>query len=99
MSLIEPKGRPYKVCGKCRTCIILPDSISEEDKHKVADLCHADQRMEAIRHLRMSCLPDLREAKAIVIHVTGAKGICHRCRSPLKGNETCPKCKSLNLDW
>jgi ribosomal protein L40E len=44
----------------------------------------------------------LGDAKAIISHLSGEGGVCHRCGTRLNeaGEEqNCPKCRSLNLLW
>ncbi|HYX72820.1 MAG TPA: hypothetical protein VE732_08615, partial [Nitrososphaera sp.] len=57
-------------------------------------------RMQAMLELNNKTRIGLRDAKAIVIHLSDKNGLCHKCQAQLaEGVEYCPKCRSLNLNW
>jgi tRNA(Ile2) C34 agmatinyltransferase TiaS len=51
--------------------------------------------------LRQASGIELRNAKAVEMHITRTAGVCQRCQGQLEssGQTECPKCGSLNLDW
>ena len=99
MALIEAKGRPQLVCGKCKIILILPESLDLDERQEVARRRRAGPAATT-RYLVEHHGLDLREAKAIVVHIPPTMGKCTRCRTPIpKGDISCPKCRSLNLNW
>jgi hypothetical protein len=97
--IIEPRGRPHIECPKCRTCVVWPVSFSASEATAFAEITRrstSDGARYAVEKFGL----DLREAKALAIHVTRTKGVCHRCKSLVIGSESvCTKCRSVNLDW
>jgi len=56
--------------------------------------------LEGMRYAHEKLRMDLREAKALALHITRTKGFCHRCGSVIQGSESvCAGCNSANLDW
>jgi hypothetical protein len=99
MRLIEPAGRPYIECPKCKACVVLPSASTEEQRIEFASIARTDP-IEAIRHARDVFNLDIREAKALTLHVTLQIGKCHRCKTPVTDKQSvCAKCRSANLDW
>jgi hypothetical protein len=99
MSLIEAKGRPHLLCAKCETVLVLPDSLDSRERQEVARLRRSDV-MAAIEYLTQIHSLDLREAKAVASHIPPTAGECTRCHTPIpSGDSTCPRCRSLNLNW
>jgi hypothetical protein len=97
--LIEPKGRPHLECPKCRTCVVWPESLTPAGAAALADVVRTDTS-EGARFAHQKLGLDLREAKALALHITSTKGVCHRCKSQVIGSESvCTKCRSANLDW
>src|SRR5262245_11183783 len=87
-------------CKRCRVSFPLPE-LAAAERERVAASLREDQHIHAILLLRQMAGLNLRDAKAVEMHVTRARGICVRCRGPLpaSGQTECPKCGSLNLDW
>jgi ribosomal protein L40E len=99
MPLIEAKGRPHLFCAKCKTVLVLPDSLDSRERQELAHLRRTDV-MSAIKHLTQHHALHLREAKAIASHIPPAADLCTRCHAPIpRGDTTCPKCRSVNLNW
>ena len=99
MSLIEPNGRPYVFCPKCKTNVIWPPSLSPEEKSTIAAEVRASPLAAVkLNHERFGL--NLREAKALAFHVTKKRGECHRCHRSLQDEVSiCGQCRSANLDW
>jgi hypothetical protein len=76
-------------------------AVRNAERDRVVAAVRNDKHVEAIRLLREFAGVDLRDGKALEMHVTRNQGICVRCRGPLQepGQTECPKCGSLNLDW
>ena len=87
-------------CHRCRVSFPLP-RISEAERARLVSAVRAGQHVETIQLLRELAGFDLRDGKAVEVHITRRPGICVRCRTPLpsRGQTECPKCGSLNLDW
>jgi ribosomal protein L40E len=99
MALIEAKGRPHLLCGKCKAVLVLPDTLDMDERREVARLRRADV-MAAIEYLTRHHALDSREAKAVASHIPPTAGVCTRCHTPIpKGGTACPKCRSFNLNW
>ena len=99
MSLIEPNGRPYIFCPKCKANVVWPASLSSEEKSRFAvEARESPLAAVKLTHERLGL--NLREAKALAFHVTKKRGECHRCHRPLQGEASvCGQCRSANLDW
>jgi Zn finger protein HypA/HybF involved in hydrogenase expression len=99
MILIEPNGRPYVFCPKCKTNVVLPPSLSPEEKSTIAAEVRASPVAAVkLNHERFGL--NLREAKALAFHVTKKRGECYRCHRPLQDEVSiCEQCHSANLDW
>lgn len=99
MTLIDPANRPFIECPRCMGPIILPASPTDAQRADFAELARTDS-MQAIRHARDVFDLDIREAKALTLHVTLVIGKCHRCGLAVTDRESiCTKCNSVNLDW
>ena len=99
MSLIEPMGRPYISCPKCKTNVVWPESLSEADKRAIAETTRKS-RFEGAKRMKSEFGLDLRLAKGLSLHISQPQGKCHRCGSALSAAvSVCPKCQSANLDW
>mgnify|MGYP007135469993 CR=1 FL=1 len=44
MPLIEPNGRPYVLCPKCKTNVVWPASLTAEEKSWLASEVRSDTR-------------------------------------------------------
>lgn len=75
--------------------------LTEEQRSIVSSWVRAGNKIMAIQQLRLNSSLSLRDAKAVVIHITRTTGTCNRCGYPLGGEGTahCPYCRALNYDW
>ena len=86
-------------CPKCRTTIVWPADLSITQKGEIAEAARAD-RLGAVQLIRLRYLTDLRQAKALALHITSSGSKCHKCSAGVgTGELNCPKCRSLNLNW
>ena len=87
-------------CKRCRASFPLP-ALADAERERVASSVREGQHIQAIQLLRQLAGVDLRDGKAVEMHITRTRGICVRCRGalPTSGRTECPKCGSLNLDW
>jgi len=87
-------------CEKCGVSLTLPE-MAASDLDKITSLVREDRHAEATTFLRDRFALSLAAAKAIEMHITRKPGICVRCRAALtsRGQVTCHKCRSLNLNW
>jgi hypothetical protein len=99
MALIEPKGRPFVFCPKCKANVVWPVDISEEQKRTFAQTKRADT-LKAAQSAVAQFGFDMREAKCLSFHITREPEKCHRCGGQLRDEvSVCVKCRSANLDW
>lgn len=87
-------------CKRCRVSFPLP-ALPDPDRDRVASSVREGQHIQAIQLLRQLAGFDLRDGKAVEMHITRARGVCVRCggQLPTSGQTECPRCGSLNLDW
>src|SRR5213593_2230627 len=98
MALIEARGRPHLTCGQCQTIVVWPGELATEAKASIAAAVRRDP-VSAAQLVESRYGLDVREGKALVVHVTRSSGICHRCGSRVTHGETlCSKCHAANLD-
>jgi hypothetical protein len=65
----------------------------------LADQCRSS-RLECAKLAISRFGFDLREAKALSLHITGERGKCHRCGASVAGEiSVCSNCRSANIDW
>jgi len=99
MTHVETGGRPHLQCGQCQTVVVWPKGLATQEKAAIA----AAARRDAVAGARMVESRygfDEREGRALVVHLTRKPGSCHRCESPVEGDELlCPKCHAANLNW
>jgi hypothetical protein len=88
-------------CDRCGAAWLGPGALDPVAAHEVASLMRGGDHITAIRRLREATGLGLRDAKAVVHHVTHTPGACQRCGAVLvaDGGEACPRCGSLNYDW
>jgi hypothetical protein len=88
-------------CDRCGATWPDPESIAPAARREVAALIRGGGPIPAIRRLREMTGLGLRDAKAVVHHITRTPGQCHRCGMALDAGlgATCPRCRSLNYDW
>ena len=96
--LIEPAGRPFIHCRKCRVDVVLPSNISAQEAVKFAAIVRNDS-LEGVRYAEQNFGLGPRESKALALHVTRAPGVCHKCGMPVSKGESVCTCRSVNLDW
>lgn len=87
-------------CARCGGSFSIP-ILGAPEQARIVALRRSRGPVQAILLLRELADIDLRDAKGTMMHITAAPHLCHRCKGPLSGSveTTCPKCKSLNLDW
>jgi hypothetical protein len=96
---LDPNGRPYVACARCRQNIVWPQSLSAEDKAIIAGECRSSS-LNCAKLVVSRFGFDLREAKALTFHITRERGKCHRCGAKVFGEiSVCTNCRSANLDW
>ena len=98
MPLIEPNGRPFVQCQRCRTAVVLPSEEHSGELHAFAVLARLDS-VAAMRHAENVFSLGPREAKALVLHVSLESGLCNRCHKPVDHGITACSCRSANLNW
>ena len=98
-SKFNAEGRMHVVCPQCRDLVLLCDSLSRTDRHKIAVEARTAPS-DAMENLK-TMLPcgDL-EAKAIVSHLRVDGEGCRSCGAEMpRGALLCAHCLSVNLDW
>lgn len=99
MPLTEARGRPHLTCGQCQTVVVWPGDLAGDVKAGIAQAARRDA-VAAARAVEAKYGLDVREGKALVVHLTITPGKCHRCNSGVPHGETlCSKCHAANLDW
>jgi rubrerythrin len=75
--------------------------FTEELRSVVASWVRAGNSIIAMQHITAKSPLNLRDAKAIALHITQDSGTCHHCSYPLTGEATdhCPFCQAVNYDW
>jgi ribosomal protein L40E len=81
-------------CGATWDEPFMPMSLVQE----VVALRRSDRPLAATQRLQSVC-PNLKDAKAIAMHITLEPGKCHRCSADLTVARSCSKCGSFNYDW
>jgi hypothetical protein len=78
---------------------VWPEGITSAEAAAFANVSRRS-RVKGARYAHEKLRLELRAAKVLALHVTSAKGVCHRCLSQVSGMESvCTKCCSANLDW
>jgi hypothetical protein len=95
---VDPAGRPYMKCAKCRVAVVLPPERIASLESKFATVVRQDS-VQAMRFAEAEFSLCARESKVLVLHVTREPGKCHRCSKPVHGRESVCSCRSVNLDW
>ena len=88
-------------CRRCRASFKLP-LLVDPDRARIVELARSRDVMGAMRLiLKQASDIDLRDAKAVEMHITYKPGICNRCTRPLPraGQLECPNCGGLNFNW
>ena len=86
-------------CLKCGAQWTQPVGMSAAITHEAATLIRRQQPIRATKLLRDSYDLSLRDAKAVMLHVSRESGKCHRCDSTLGDSVQCETCTALVLDW
>jgi predicted Zn-ribbon and HTH transcriptional regulator len=88
-----------KRCARCKTDIRIP-SLTTDQKKEIKTARKKQGMGSTLAKIREITNLDLRDSKALVIHIYEA-GHCNRCTyDKLQGeNQICPRCKSFNLNW
>ena len=86
-------------CARCKADIKIP-SLTTDEKKDLAMLNQAKGSAFAIAQVRVKTGFDLKESKALIMHMNRL-GHCNRCDYMLLQGEnvTCPNCKAFNLNW
>jgi hypothetical protein len=89
------------ICGKCGASWTTPDMFTEELRSVVSSWVRAGNKIIAMQHITAKSPLGLRDAQAIVLHITQEPETCHYCSYPLTGEATdhCPFCQAVNYDW
>lgn len=87
-------------CEKCQNEIPKP-LLTPEDRNDILALVRANKKLQAIAVLKEKEYMNLYNSKVFVTHLCEAYGKCHNCNyNQLKNEyESCPKCRSLNINW
>ena len=87
-------------CQKCNNQLILPD-LNEEQKQELLNFVRSGSKLRVVQRLRQLDKLDLKNAKALMMHINPTYGQCHECGyQGLNGTYvTCPNCKSTNTNW
>jgi hypothetical protein len=88
-------------CEQCGATWHSPTAIATTVARDVALLSRSGDSLAAIRRLLEATGLELRDAKAVQLHVTRTPGKCQRCGAMLVGGgmTACAQCRSLNYDW
>jgi hypothetical protein len=88
-------------CSRCGGSWRSPTTLDTAAREEIAGILRSQKPMPAIKALRAAGGLSLRDAKAVMIHMTLQPRTCHRCRGSLSGAAvvTCESCRSLNYDW
>jgi hypothetical protein len=90
------------LCPQCRNHILIPAELNEPARVELADFLRSSRRkIETMEKLMQMYGMGLRDAKALVAHITAPRGHCANCASRLPGGGIthCPSCSALNLNW
>jgi hypothetical protein len=86
-------------CTKCRCSISWPATLGEAAKSEIAISARLGPVATTVRLQDQFGLP-LKEAKAIVAHISREGDICNRCKHAVaKGETVCANCNGANLNW
>lgn len=87
-------------CIKCDYTLSIPD-FSNYEKSKILEIMNQNSDLKVIPLIHEMTKLSMKDSKALCFHINKLTGHCHRCNyDRLVGeNVTCPKCKSLNLNW
>jgi hypothetical protein len=88
-------------CESCGASWAVPDTLDLGLCREVASQYRAQNTIVAIKLLRDHLSLSLHDAKAVLLHISGQAGKCHRCGEQLadEGFGVCQQCKSVNYNW
>ena len=95
---IEPNGRPFVECAKCRVAVVIPPINDVTNLSAFARL-RRDDPVADIRHAEEVFALGSRESKVLVLHVPREFGHCNRCGKPVAEGVSVCTCRSVNLNW
>lgn len=98
MQLIEPAGRPFIQCRKCRVAVVWPTDLPESLATTFASVARRNL-LDGVHFAEEKLGLGPREAKVLALHVTRSPGVCHRCQRSVQHGESVCECKSANIDW
>ncbi len=86
-------------CKRCGANIKVP-VLTIKQKIQLRRLKNGGKTLNAVDQVRHFVGYDLKEAKALALHIND-QGHCNRCDfDDLQGeNVICPKCQAFNLNW
>src|SRR5262245_41172657 len=68
-------------CKLCRATFPLP-TLADAERNRVVSSVRDGQHIQAIHLLRQVAELDLRDGKAVEMHITRTRGVCIRCCGP-----------------
>src|SRR5262249_14775569 len=88
-------------CKSCGAFWAVPDALDIGSCREIASQYRAHNTITAIKLLRDHLNLTLHAAKAVLLHISGQAGKCHRCGAQLadEGSGVCCQCKSVNYNW
>ena len=94
-------GESNLTCERCRTQLPELAAVDALTRSLVGQHIRVHDSLEAMRELVRSSRFNLRQAKAVVMHVVQELGRCRRCSGEVGQGPfgVCPKCRSVNLSW
>ena len=99
MSVAEPNEPGRIDCPRCGQQLCWPSGLSMEDKQHLAG-ARRRSSLEGVQLAKTKLHLELGVAKALLAHVTRARGRRHRCTASTAGEVSiCSRCRSVNFDW
>jgi uncharacterized OB-fold protein len=96
-TVVEPQQAIH--CTRCGSTLVWPVALSDVEKAEIAQSARPHP-IHAITSIKTRLNLTLTQAKALSLHISQARGQCHRCGTSLGGAEAiCTKCNSANLNW
>lgn len=95
---VNHRERRCRRCG-CMADFVEPEHVAERaELNRVLCTCGPMAFMQRCREIT-GC--ELRNAKAVSLHMTKTQGKCHWCNSPIPvvTYSDCPKCGAFNIWW
>lgn len=84
----------------------MPEGLSLQNKNQIAAFRRKSSAIFQItdflkKEFQIPIQEAAEQAKGLLLHVSRADRICHRCNTRQSEQEVthCPKCKALNLNW